>query len=277
MSEHVDDNSISNLVVNSSFQDAVALARRIGAQMGELDRGEAASSGEFRLLTWPTANLTTRVSLSVVVSELAATESSISVQASPDSPASAAVVGLACSAYLERLRKAQRGSVASRTPEGQSMSTGKLTVRKLEDWQVLLAYALGTIGGGIPLFVVGTALKSHFALNAAVCNTYGGHLTSCAGNEGLFMLGQFLQPLGVIAIVIGVVIGIPLVIYKSKNTTPGSRAPYGSVSGRAVLSADQSTSQPMGTSRSKPTTSRNDDVSIAPRAEAQSATITEAT
>jgi len=120
MSEHVDDKSISNLVVNSSFQDAVALARRIGAQMGELDRGEAASSGEFRLLTSPTANLTTRVLLSVVVSELAATESSISVQASPDSPASAAVVGLARSAYMERLRAGNEKEDSRSYPEVSS-------------------------------------------------------------------------------------------------------------------------------------------------------------
>jgi hypothetical protein len=99
--------------------------------------------------------------------------------------------------------------------------------KKLTDGQATLSI-VGMIGAGIVLLAVGTAMKSHFQLNAAVCNTYGGSTASCAGNEGLFTLGQILQPIGGVLIGIGIILGVLMVVGKnsshsSQETKPGLR------------------------------------------------------
>ncbi len=100
--------------------------------------------------------------------------------------------------------------------KGQDMANKKLT-----DGQAILSI-LGMIGAGVVLLAVGTVLKSHFQLNAAVCNTYGGSTANCAGNEGLFTLGQILQPIGGVLIGIGVILGILMAVGKN-STRPAQR------------------------------------------------------
>jgi len=97
--------------------------------------------------------------------------------------------------------------------------------------QALLA-VLGVIGAGIVLLVVGSSLKSHFQLNAAVCNTFGGPVGTCTGSESLFTLGQFLQPIGGIFIGLGVIGGVFFAV--SKNSAGQERRPSGPGSGQSA-------------------------------------------
>jgi hypothetical protein len=86
-----------------------------------------------------------------------------------------------------------------------------------------LGYAAAMVAGGIVALIIGGALKSHFQLTAAVCNTYGGPTTQCTGNETLFTLGQVLQPVGGIVIALGVIAGLAIAAQRSKkNVTPRS-------------------------------------------------------
>lgn len=66
----------------------------------------------------------------------------------------------------------------------------------------------GIIGVGIIFLFIGSLLESHYGVGAAICNTYGQFSANCAGNEGLFTVGQILHAIGLIAIAAGIVIDI---------------------------------------------------------------------
>jgi hypothetical protein len=75
-----------------------------------------------------------------------------------------------------------------------------------------VASSFGTAALGLVLLIVGTVLKSHFQLNAAICNTYGGSTSHCVANSTAFTVGQVMQPIGGIMIGIGLIIGVLLLI-----------------------------------------------------------------
>jgi hypothetical protein len=91
----------------------------------------------------------------------------------------------------------------------------------------LIASSIALVVVGIVLLIVGSALKSHYQLNAAVCNTYGGPTESCAGNEGIFTLGQVLQPLGGFLLAVGLLGSIIMVVTKATGANKTALAPKG--------------------------------------------------
>ena len=117
-----------------------------------------------------------------------------------------------------------------------------------------IASSLGMIGLGIVLFVVGTVLKSHFQVNAALCNTFGGSTAKCTGNEGAYSFGQVLQPLGGVVFAIGVVIGIVLLV--DRNSKP--KVSQSAAISHAAVAVDHAPSRPGPTSApvSPPTVAR---------------------
>lgn len=87
------------------------------------------------------------------------------------------------------------------------------------------ASCFGTIALGLILLLAGTALKSHFQTQAAICNTFGGAAAKCVGSEWVFTMGQVFQPIGGILIGIGVIAGIVLVVTASKDDPRPSGSP----------------------------------------------------
>jgi len=114
------------LAVPCSYPDAVALARSVAARMGEMSRAEPTSAEEFRVLTWQTARLTTRVVLSVSVTEVEARESMVSVKALPDGASSTTAGTVACSVFLDAVRAAARQDLH---PTDAEMRGGVLPVQ----------------------------------------------------------------------------------------------------------------------------------------------------
>ena len=85
------------------------------------------------------------------------------------------------------------------------------------------AMVVGAILVGVVLFIIGSVLKSHYQFSADVCNTYGGSAGQCAGSMGAVTAAQFLQPIGVILAVLGVIGGVALMILNAKaNATTGA-------------------------------------------------------
>jgi len=81
--------------------------------------------------------------------------------------------------------------------------------------------------GGVALLIVGSLLKSHFQFNASVCNTFGGPAASCAGNEGIFTIGQIGQFIGAIVAGLGLLGLILTLVERSQTAKPagGNLAP----------------------------------------------------
>lgn len=90
-----------------------------------------------------------------------------------------------------------------------------------------VASSLGTAALGLALLIVGTAMKSHFELKAAICNTYGGPTSGCVADSTGFTIGQVMQPIGGILIGIGVIVCVLLLISGHNTATSPSaqRAP----------------------------------------------------
>jgi hypothetical protein len=90
--------------------------------------------------------------------------------------------------------------------------------------KMTVPYALALLLGGVIFVIVGSALKSHFQLTAAVCNTYGGPAGQCTGNEAIFTLGQILQPVGAIMAVVGL-IGLIVAMGGGSKGATAAKAP----------------------------------------------------
>jgi hypothetical protein len=126
------------------------------------------------------------------------------------------IVGLVLCVYVIRraTKLSRRGRFASRSQVAQTKSGQVVTSAVI---------ALGTVALGIALFVIGSLLKSHFALHAAICNTYGdtfgGSASTCVGNEGAYTAGQFMQPVGGLFFAAGIVGLIAVALGKHKTVT----------------------------------------------------------
>ena len=98
--------------------------------------------------------------------------------------------------------------------------------------------AAGAIPLGLVLTFVGGHLQATYRFNAAVCNTYGGSATSCTANEGLFTLGQFLEPIGVAVAVLGLIGLIAIVLAYGRTGRAGVAPPGPTVISRAKTSGN---------------------------------------
>ena len=83
-----------------------------------------------------------------------------------------------------------------------------------------VASSFGMAALGLVLLIGGTVLKSHFQLNAAVCNTYGGSTSHCVANGTAFTIGQVMQPIGGIMMGIGLILGVLLLISGNSSSKP---------------------------------------------------------
>jgi len=93
-----------------------------------------------------------------------------------------------------------------------------------------VASSLGTAALGLVLLIVGTAMKSHFELNAAICNTYGGPTSGCVADSTGFTIGQVIQPIGGILIGIGLIVCVLLLISGNNTaTSPSAQREPGSL------------------------------------------------
>jgi len=88
-----------------------------------------------------------------------------------------------------------------------------------------VASSFGMAALGLVLLIVGTVLKSHFQLNAAICNTYGGSTSHCVANGTAFTIGQVMQPIGGIMIGIGLILGVLLLISGNSSSKPTISSP----------------------------------------------------
>ena len=102
-----------------------------------------------------------------------------------------------------------------------------------------VASSFGMAALGLILLIVGTVLKSHFQLNAAICNTYGGSTSHCVANGTAFTIGQVMQPIGGIMIGIGVILGVLLLISGNSSSKPTAPS-QSSATPRARTQADPS-------------------------------------
>jgi len=106
-----------------------------------------------------------------------------------------------------------------------------------------VASRFGLAALGLIVLIVGTLVKSHFALNAAVCNTFGGATSQCVANGTAFTIGQVMQPLGGFMIGIGVILGA-LQLFAGT----GSRRSIGSRTTAIPSSPSQAGPTPSGSS-----------------------------
>jgi hypothetical protein len=83
-----------------------------------------------------------------------------------------------------------------------------------------VASSFGMAALGVVVLIVGTVLKSHFQLNAAICNTYGGSTSHCVANGTAFTIGQVMQPVGGIMIGIGLILGVLLLVSGNSASKP---------------------------------------------------------
>jgi uncharacterized Zn finger protein (UPF0148 family) len=110
---------------------------------------------------------------------------------------------------------------ADTAPRSSSTGMSQVIVAQAGEGSKLVGGAVGLVVLGIVLIIISSAVKSHFALNAAVCNTYGGAATTCAGNETAYTAGQVLQVFGWVVTLGGVVAVIALLVARS-NQARGS-------------------------------------------------------
>lgn len=108
-------------------------------------------------------------------------------------------------------------------------------VRKAGQTRMLVAWAVGMLGGGTLLTVVGAALKAHYHFGAAACDTFGGPTGQCAVQNTGYSVGQILQPVGIGMIVVGAIGSVLMLVVAA-----GTRQPEGS----GTASALNSTSAP---------------------------------
>jgi hypothetical protein len=99
--------------------------------------------------------------------------------------------------------------------------------------------SLGTAALGILILIVGTILKSHFELSAAICNTYGGSTSQCVGDSTAFTVGQIMQPVGGIMIGVGLIVCVVLLI-SGGSSTKTARPPSVPTTPRAQPQANPS-------------------------------------
>ena len=103
----------------------------------------------------------------------------------------------------------------------------------------LIVSGFGLAALGVGVLIVGSLLKSHFALNAAICNTYGGSTSHCSINETLYSFGQIMQPVGGIMIGLGLILGVLFVIIASA-ASKANGSPQASVTSGSRTQADPS-------------------------------------
>jgi len=75
---------------------------------------------------------------------------------------------------------------------------------------------------GIVLFLVGKAVKDHFAFNAALCNAFNGTTAGCAGNTFAYDMGGIVEDLGIFVGIAGILAGLGLSVSARSKTAPAA-------------------------------------------------------
>jgi len=81
---------------------------------------------------------------------------------------------------------------------------------------------------GFALFFIGKAMKDHFELNAAICNTFNGTSAGCAGNEFAFDMGGVVEYLGIFLAAAGLLGGLALAVSRSQPRPAAGTRPVSS-------------------------------------------------
>lgn len=99
------------------------------------------------------------------------------------------------------------------------MGASKVIVAQARERSKRIGGAVGLLVLGVVLIIVSSALKSHFNFSAAVCNTYRGATSTCAGDETAYTAGQILQFFGWAMTLGGVAATIGLLVARSNHAT----------------------------------------------------------
>jgi hypothetical protein len=86
-----------------------------------------------------------------------------------------------------------------------------------------VAPVVAGIAFGLALFFVGKAVKDHFAVNAAICNTFNGTTARCAGDEFAYDMGGVVQYLAVLLGIVGILGGFGLSVSRKQMRPPVAR------------------------------------------------------
>jgi hypothetical protein len=114
-------------------------------------------------------------------------------------------------------------------------------VTQAQRLQVIGFAAVGIVIG-LVVFLIGRAVKDHFAFNAALCNTFNGTTARCAGNEFAYQIGGVVQYLGILVGIGGILAGLALSLAHNRTQpAAGTRLTTGQMPGAGAPTAPKPT------------------------------------